>query len=414
MFNYTENTLATMNIADVNKIENYLNGGHKVLGRKDFQYKGETFETAKIVLQSIKSIIDFHSSYICGNPVSITGDTEKVALLQGVYKKGNYNKADYEIAKNLYTFANAYEYVYRDKGVIKSKIINNTDAYPIYENGEYIGFVEHWEDILKSISNDIIYYNDKVEVYENNRLIDTYNNTTGLPIHYTNGNLNKTNIFGASLVDDLIPIMDEIEALLSKASDSVEILSMNPLGVSMGDRVESSVSKDVTGAVLNLESGADFKYATAELDYNSIKLLLDSLINQFYTIACVPSSLFGNSNIANVSEVSLKLLFNNSDSVAKRVAFSMQEGFAQRLEYISKLLGVNVTDVNISFNYNRPVDNSSLLNDLKTQWDMGAISKESIIRNSPYTSDIDRELGLIENENSGKVVDEPQDIVVND
>lgn len=414
MFNYTENTLATMNIADVHKIENYLNGGHNVLNRKDFQFKGETFETAKIVLQSIKSIIDFHSSYICGNTVSITGDKEKVALLQGVYKKGNYNKADYEITKSLYTYGNAFEYVYRDKGVIKSKVINNTDAYPIYENGEYVGFVEHWEDTLKSISNDIIYYADKVEVWENNRLIDTYNNTTGLPIHYTNGNLNKTNIFGASLVDDLIPIMDEIEALLSKASDSVEILSMNPLGVSMGDRVESSVSKDVTGAVLNLESGADFKYATAELDYNSIKLLLDSLINQFYTIACVPSSLFGNSNIANVSEVSLKLLFNNSDSMAKRVAFSMQEGFNQRLEYISKLLGVDVTDVNISFNYNRPVDNSSLLKDLKTQYDMGAISKESIVRNSPYTSDIDRELGLIDKENSGMKINKPQDIVVKD
>ena len=125
---YLENVLANTNIADVNKIDNYLNGGHSVLNRKDFQYKGETFETAKIVLQSIKSIIDFHSSYICGNPVSITGDKEKVALVQSIYKKGNFNKADYNLAKNIYTYGNAYSYIYRDNGVIKTKVINNSDA----------------------------------------------------------------------------------------------------------------------------------------------------------------------------------------------------------------------------------------------------------------------------------------------
>ena len=397
MINYNDNTLALTNIADVNKIDNYLEGGHKVLSRKNFKFKDEVFTSAKIVLQTIKSIIDFHASYICGNPTSITGDKQQVALLQGVYRKGNFNKADYDIAKNLVTYGNAYEYIYKnDKGVIRSKVINNSDAYPIYDNGVYTAFVEHWDSDMMTISNDICYYNDRVEVYQNDRLINTYRNTTGLPIHYTNGNLNKTNIFGSSLVDDLLPIMNEIEALLSKASDSVEILSMNPLGISMGGNIDSDVSKDVTGVVMNLESGSDFKWATAELDYNSIKLLLDSLINQFYTIACVPSSLFGNSNIANVSEVSLKLLFNSSDGMAKRMSYSMLDGFSKRLEYISKLMSADLEDIVTTFNYNRPVDNSSLIADLKTQYDMGCISKESVIRNSPYTSDIDREMKLID------------------
>ena len=45
------------------------------------------------------------------------------------------------------------------------------------------------------------------------------------------------------------------------------------------------------------------------------------------------------------------------------------------------------------------VKNSSLMNDLKSQWEMGAISRETIIKCSPYTTDTDRELMLIDNDN---------------
>ncbi|MFI3325948.1 MAG: phage portal protein [Clostridia bacterium] len=392
-----ENTNANMSNANVHKIDNYLNGGHKVKQRKDFKFKDETYSTAKIVLQSIKSIIDFHSSYICGNKVSVTG--EQAQLLQKIYKQGNFYKRDYEIAKNLYTYGNAYEYIYKEKEKIKSKIINNSDSYPIYENCEYVMFIEKYIDTLKNHTTEIIYTADKVEIFEDDKLIESYANFTGLPIHYTSGNLERNNIFGTSLIDDLIPIMDELEQLLSKMSDSIGTLSMNPLGVSIGDRVDTSIDKDATGAVLNIESGGDFKYINASLDSDSIKLLLDNLLNQFYVIACVPSSLFGQSNISNVSEVSLKLLYNNSDSMAKRIALNMLEGFETRLEYISKLINQDIADFDINFNYNRPVDNSSLMSDLKVQFDMGAISLESILRNSPYISDVDGEISKLNESN---------------
>lgn len=390
-----ENTMANVQNGNVHKIESYLNGTHKVKNRKDFKFKDETYTTAKIVLQSIKSIIDFHASYICGNKVSITGDKEQTGLLQSVYKKGFFSKRDYEIAKALYTYGNAYEYVYKENGEIKSKVINNSDAYPIYENGQYIKFVERYVDLMNNHTTEIVYTADTVEVFEDNKRVDSFANSGGLPIHYTSGNMDNTNLFGTSLITDLIPIMDEIEQLLSKMSDSIGTLSMNPLGVSIGDRVDASIDKDITGAVLNVESGGDFKYINATLDSNSIKLLLDNLLNQFYVIACVPSSLFGQSNIANVSEVSLKLLYNNSDSMAKRVALSMLEGMYKRISIIASMLGVKLDDIEISFNYNRPTDNSSLMNDLKQQYDMSAISLESILRNSPYTNDVDSELMLL-------------------
>ena len=394
-----QNNMAMYQVAEVNRIRNYLNGSHDVLSRKDFEFNGNTFRTAKIILQSIKQVVDFHSSYLVGNPVSITGDKEIAKMVQSVYRKGFLHKSDYEIVKNLYTYGNAYEYLYKQNGTIKSKVIPNTDAYPIYENGEYSRFVERWcYNPVTDYMLERVYTSNQVMEYENGILKASYNNPSGLPIHYTSGNYDRTNIFGVGVVSDLIKVMNEIEQLLSKMMDSVSTLSMNPMGVVSGQRLDESVDSAITGAVMNLDDGGSFNWATANLDYQSIKLILDNLIQQYYTIACVPSALYGQSNIANVSETSLELLFQNSDSLAKRVSFGLLEGFYQRLEYISSMLGMDVTGVDVQFNYNRPVDNKSMMESLKLQREMGAISVESVIANSPYTQNVEHEKELLDGE----------------
>ena len=399
------NRMALRAISNACKISNYLNGRHNVLSRKDFEFGGNTFQTAKIVLQSIKSIVDYHSSFICGNQVSITGNQEIVSLLQAVYKKGHYNKTDFDVVKNIITYGNAYEYVYKDNnGIIKSKVLNNKECSPIYEDGEYIGFSEKWKNNELETEHELYYTADEVKEYRNGVLVDEYNNPTGLPIHYTSGNLDESNFFGLGIIDDLIPIMDQIEELLSKMSDSVTTLSLNPLGVSIGDRVDASIDKDITGATIFVESGGDFRWNTANLDTNAIKLLLDNLINQYFTIACVPSTLYGQGNIANVSETSLQILYSNTESLAKRISLNMLEGVYQRLEYISKLLGTDITGANVNFNFDKPIDYNNLMNNMKLLWEMNAISRQSIIRNSPYTSDVGQELILLECEQEKKNV----------
>ena len=54
-------------------IDEYLRREHKVLQLPSFEFKEHTFEPTKLILQTLKSIIKFHSSYIVGTPVSITG-----------------------------------------------------------------------------------------------------------------------------------------------------------------------------------------------------------------------------------------------------------------------------------------------------------------------------------------------------
>lgn len=398
----------TDRISRINTIDEYLRREHKVLSRPNFEFKEKTFETAKIILQTLKSIIKFHASYIVGNPVSITGDKEFVAYLNSMYKKGNFNKIDLNIAKDLISFGDAFEYVYLDENNnIQSKVIRNKDSYPIYDSmGKYYSFVEYWKDSDTRADMYVVYYPDKVEIYENHKLIDSKINLTGLPIWYSSMEKSKYDKFGDCFPLDLIPLMDTIENLLSKLDDAVTTLSLNPLGVVSGQRIDSSIPNNIAGTVLNLEDGSEFKYANANMDRNSVKLELDYIIQQFYTCACVPSSILGQSNVANVSETSITMLFQQTDNFARMYIMSLLEGFKTRLEYIRKLMeyqGKTISDeifdsINFEFNVARPVDTKADFENMKIQFDAGALSRRTFIDKSKYTTNTPLELERLADE----------------
>lgn len=396
-------------IGEVFRIREYLLRKHDILQRQDMEFKDDTFTTSKMVFNTIKSIVEAHTSYVVGHQISLTGEPEIVADFNQIYRKGRYPKIDYELTADLYKFGNAFEYVFLDGDTIRSHVIANEDAFPVYDDHyNYTHFIEHWKDRDTRTNHYIVYYPDKVETYHNHKLVDTKVNLTGLPIHYVS--LDKTDIFGDGLVADLIPIMDDIEYLMSMMDDAAICLSLNPIGVVQGKRIDSKIPKGVVGAVLNLEdkSESDFKWATNVLDSSSVKLLLEHLIQQFYAVACIPASMYGQSNISNVSEVSLKYLFSQTDNKAQKTIQSLTDGMFTRWEYFRKLQKLRSVhkeysdaafdSLNVLFNTSRPVDTNSLMSDLKVQKEMGAISKRTVIEKSPYTTDVSQELERIEAE----------------
>lgn len=415
-------------IETVDDINDYLLREHKVSLREDFEFKGKTFETAKIILQSLRSIIKFHVGYICSNPISLTGDSQVVSDMTNIYKKGNFHKRDMEIAKDLLTYGDCFEYLFLDdKDRICSKIIRNKDSYPIYNSdGKYTHFVEFWKDEDTRDDHYVVYYPDKVEIYDNHELVDTKVNLSGLPIWYSSLDKAKNDMFGDPFILDLIPVMDAIEQLLSKLDDAVSTLSLNPIGVVTGQRIDSNIPNNITGVILNLEDNSTFQYASANMDRESIKLELDYLIQMFYSVACVPSVLTGSSNIANVSENSTTMIFYQTDNFCKQFITAMKEGFVTRFEQIRKLLEIKDTTIDdelfdtldFCFNVNRPVDNKSDMENMKLQYECGAISKQTIIDKSPYTTDVALELKRLKQESEELEKEEPsseeQGIIVPD
>lgn len=142
---------------------------HKVLLRQDSQYKGKTLIVNKTVLQYAKTVIRFHDAYLLGKPVQLSCEDENtLKTFCDIYKLGQYDSVDYQIIDRVNKFGDAYEAVYVDNGIIKSKILDNACAYPVYDDmGNYISFIEHFTDVYTSITYWDVYYPNYVEHWNN-------------------------------------------------------------------------------------------------------------------------------------------------------------------------------------------------------------------------------------------------------
>lgn len=405
-------------VTDVINNKYYLHGTHKILQREDFKFKEKQYITKKLILQNARTILNFHSTYLLGKPLSLVGSENKVKAYQDIYRKGNYSNIDFSILDTVNKYGDAYEYIYLDDNKnIVSKLILPEDGYPVItESNEYVGFIENWT--INAISYYNIYYPDHVEQWTNdeaNGEFYKYNesiNLSGLPIHWHNNSDWDSN-FGRSLLDDIIPILDEIEDLLSKMGDGVYCLSLSPIPVVTGQEIQGNVSADAVGYNLQLENGSTFNFANAQMDYNTIKLYLDTLQKNLNDIAHMPSIITGNTNVANVSEVSLKLLYQLADIMGMLNEQWVRVGLRERFNVFDKLLAIkgiafNDTDyVDVEFNYSRPINSQEILQNLQIQFNMGAISKQTIIEKSPLTNDVSTELKRIKKEDKEKQKNNP-------
>ncbi len=402
---FTEEVKQSYHIARISKVinnKNYLKGLHEILNRPDVIHKGTEFVTSKMILQTIKTILNFHKTYILGKRVTLTGSDDMVKSFESSYRKGKFHKNNFSVIDNILKYGDAFEYVYFKDGKITSKIFDCADSYPIYNDRmEYVGFIEYYCDLLSNIEYYNVYSDSKVESWTNEggqlHKVSESVNISGLPIHYKN----TDDLFGESIIDDLKPILDKIEILINRMDDAVYTLSLNPLGVVSGQQLSDSVDGEALGYVLSLEDGGEFKFAVAQLDSASCKLLLDTLWSQLWTIAQVPSIVMGQSNISNVSEVSLKLLFSLANNKALEHGIYLRDGFDIRHEQMEKLFkysGVRFSEhdyIDVVFNLSRPQDEKEQIENLSKQYNDGSISLESYVESSPLITDSVQELNRL-------------------
>lgn len=389
------------NVSKVLNNKDYLKGIHKVLGREDMTYKGETYEVRKTIFQTVKSLINFFNGYILAKPVSLGGTNEAMVKdYNKIYRLGAYDKLNHDVLDRLLKLGCSYEYVYYQNGKVKSKLIASEDGYPIYseDTGEYIGFVEHYTSDSNKVSYWNVHYPAKVEMYSDEgghiHLVDT-RVSFGLPIVYENKeNISDVNV---TLLDDIQPLLDEFEDFMSKLGDSIYTNSINPILTLTGAMLEmpKGVSADACGFMFNLDNGCEMKYVTASMDYNTIKLYLDNLKQMMYDIAEVPSIIFGQFNVANVSETSIKMMYSKANNKASWYRYILEDGFNQRNEIIRKILALKGTTysdddyISIEFNFSIPMADTDVINNLSKQYGDGAIDRQTYIELSPLTRSID-------------------------
>ena len=392
-------------ISNVILNKDYLKGNHNVKNREDAVYKGKELITRKTIIQYAKTVLDFHNTYMLGKPLTLTGNENTVKTFNDIYKLGGYDTVDYTILDRVNKFADAYEVVYIEDGVIKSKILDSADCYPVYTDlGEYVAFIEHWTDVLSSVSYWNVYYPTYVENWSDEggeeHMYNSGINVCGLPIHYHNFN-DEDYLFGESLLDDLKPLLDELEDVYSKLGDAIYVNTLNPLPISIGMRLDSAIPADATGYVLNLEGGGDFKVVATQMDYQNIKFYIESLKTMINEIACIPAVL-SNSEVANISEMSMKMLFHLATIKAMSNEKWLVRGMQERFEKWRKLLGmqgINANDyIGIEFNLNMPIDTKEMFENLKAMKEMGAISVQTIMEQSELIKDTTIEMSRMKKE----------------
>ncbi|GFR36053.1 phage portal protein [Thermobrachium celere] len=382
-------------------VREYLAGKHKVLDRELSTWNGKKVKTKAVVLQYAKSLLNFQTSFVLKNPVTLTSsDTKTLEVLKEIYNKSRYNLIDYKLLEKLIKFGEVYEYVYLDNEGIKSKIINKEDSYPVYDDkGNYIAFIEHY--VSNGISYYTVYTDETVETYtdegENLRKVGEYKNLSGLPIRYINPD-DLDELKGRSDLEDYISILDTMEELISKYIDSFYKF-LNPIPVLKGQRLidKNKPSVDVAGQVLQLDEGANFDFAITKMDYQSLKQLFDILKQSLFDISCTPALTFNASEISNLSETSIKMLYSLAEVKASMIVNVLKQGFYDRFKAIARILKymdieINYSVVDVVFEFNVPHNATEIINNLSTLKEIGAISLETLLAQSPYVYDVADEL----------------------
>ncbi|MCB7070563.1 phage portal protein [Caldibacillus sp. 210928-DFI.2.22] len=412
-----------MRINDVLAKKEYLNGSHKILKSPSYQYNGKEFHPRKIVLQYAKTLLNFQKAYLLQNPITLTGNEKVVREYQKVNRKGKYNRLNQKILDKVLKYGQVAEYVYLDNGVIKSKLIDPSHGYPIHdEHNQLIGFIQAF--VNDGISYYTVYEEDVVSEYNNAggrlKLTGRYANLSGLPIVYHNDN-ELSDIEGRSELDDWISILDSMEDLISKYTDSFYKF-MNPVPVSIGMQLKGEgLPSNIVGGGISLDDGADFKLVSNGLDYQSFETIYKTLLQSLLDISQTPAVSMNKTDISNLSEVSIKLLFQLANIKASGNEQFIREGLEQRFNKIRRLLelqGITFSDddydtLDIVFQYATPANDTEIIANLKELRGLGAISLESLLGHSPYVSDIQMELQKIDEENNIQYVNKLDDIVDN-
>lgn len=396
-----------MRINTILDIKEYLAGQHKIITRDNEKFNGKEFVPRKIVLQYAKRLLEFSTAYLIGNKVTLTGNERVVGELNKVYKN-NYDKFDFDIVHNVNRFGNSYEYVYIKDGKITSKIIDSADSFPVIDsNNEYVAFVESYT--INNVTFYNVYYPDKVMQYSNAggtlQYKGTFESLSGLPVIYRNDNP-IDDVFGRSDLEDYITILDSMEDLISKSIDAF-YKYITGIPIMKGQQLKGdTLPTQVVGGGLVLDSDADFSFANNQFNHQAFETLYKHLMTSLLDVSSTPAVSMGKVDISNLSEVSIKLLFSLANIRAMITEKYIKDSMRQRYDQIRGLLalqGITFSDddfntFDVVFQYAMPQSEADIIDNLNKLKNMGAISLESVLNHSPYTTDVQSEMKKIDDE----------------
>jgi len=400
-------------VQNILDLKEYLSGKHAILYRPNEQYNGKPYKTRKIVLQLAKTLLNFETSFLLKNPVTLTSeDKATLEAFKEVYTKARYNSIDLKILDKVVKYGETYEYVfYSENGNITSRIIPAEDSYPVFdETGNMIAFIEFY--IVDGISYYIVYTENEVIQYTDDtgelHITGRYKNLSGLPIQYKTIN-ELDSCKGRSSLEDYISIIDSLEDLLSKYHDGLYkyiagIPVLKGTGLTSKDE-KGRIDPNAVGFLLQIDDTAEFEIVQNKMDSASFKALYEILMAQLLNISQTPAIAMNAVEISNLSETSIRMMYSLASVKARLNEDALLDGFIQRWDRIKKLLalkGIQVSgDISCTFEYDVPLNSVEVINNITTLKQNGLISLETALSRTPYIYDVSTEMQKIKSDTIG-------------
>lgn len=397
-------------VQNILDLKEYLSGKHAILNRPNEQYNGKPYKTRKIVLQLAKTLLNFETSFLLKNPVTlISEDKTTLEAFKDVYEKARYNSIDFKILDKMVKYGETYEYIFiSENGNITSRIIPAEDSYPVFdEKGRMIAFIEFY--IVDGISYYIVYTDNEVIKYTDDsgelHITGRFKNISGLPIQYKTIN-ELDSCKGRSSLEDYISIIDSLEDLISKYHDGLyKYVAGIPIlkGTSLTTKNDrGKIDPSVTGYVLQIDDTADFQIVQNKMDSASFKALYEILMAQLLNISQTPAISMNSVEISNLSETSIRMMYSLASVKARLNEDALVDGFIQRWDKIKKLLqlkGIQVLgDISCTFEYDIPQNAKETIENITTLKQNGLISLETSLTQIPYVYDVATEMQKIKSE----------------
>ncbi len=396
-------------VQNILDLKEYLSGKHAILSRPNEQYNGKPYKTRKIVLQLAKTLLNFETSFLLKNPVTLLSEDQiTLEAFKEVYEKARYNSIDFKILDKIVKYGETYEYIFiSENGNITSRIIPAEDSYPVFdETGNMIAFIEFYT--IDGISYYILYTENEVIRYIDDdglKLTGRYKNISGLPIQYKT--INELDFCkGRSSLEDYISIIDSLEDLISKYHDGLYkyiagIPILKGTGLTTKDD-KGRIDPNAVGFMLQIDDTADFEIVQNKMDSASFKAVYEILMAQLLNISQTPAIAMNAVEISNLSETSIRMMYSLASVKARLNEDALVDGFIQRWDRIKKLLalkGIQITgDISCTFEYDIPLNATEMISNITALKQNGLISLETALSRTPYIYDVATEMQKIKSD----------------
>jgi SPP1 family phage portal protein len=419
---------------DNSEIETYLEQydpkQHKIFDKiyrpdktgKDDDGKDIDVPVTRIAVALQKLIVKRAASFLCGNPIELIASPEGeeqenlLAALKEIWKD---NKLDYKsktLAKLLFSETQCAELWYvmddntdkdSDKPELKVRVrilaaSLGDDLYPVYDaTGDMIAFGRGYEikEGDKTIKHFDVYTDDTIyECITEPFTVTKKVNTIGkIPVIF----------YKQDVPDwyDVQEMIEQLEKVYSNSSDTNEYFG-SPMAIIEG-ALQNMVKKGQTNKLLVLEKGAKASYLTWDQAPEPVKMEMDNLLRQIYTLTDTPDISFEQmKSIGGTapSGFALKMLFLGAHLKASEKEEIFGESIQRRINFLIAAI-IKVTNIKLAkgsslevtpkFEYYLPKNDSEKIDNLTSALQGGIISKETAIRQNPLVEDPESEIELV-------------------